>query len=68
MIRTWFRILRAVHSEEVICAPEDPVSVVEPGAVFDLDAVDAGSRPIEGKDVQVAVIIFHLDEAVLVLE
>ena len=52
----------------MICAPENPVSVVEPGAVFDLDAVDAGSRPIEGKDVQVALIIFHLDEAVLVLE
>ncbi len=60
-------IFGAVDPEEVVGAPEDPVSVEEPGPVLHLRPVDAGSSPADRKDEQVALVL-HLDEAVLVLE
>ena len=52
----------------MIGSPEDPIAVVKTGPFLDLVAVDTGSSPRKGDDVEVTLVILHLDDAVLVLE
>ena len=52
----------------MIGSPENPVAVVKTGPFLDLVAVDTGSSPGKGDDVEVTLVVLHLDDAMLVLE